>query len=303
MALGPVPVVFNQPLLRQRLARAARGDGPGNFLIQRVTEDIALRLGLIKREFALCALFGDYSSYMTPMLEALPNIGNVFSSGVTAPGIPSSFRPHMIATEEHVPLAPESINLAISPLTLQFANDLPGALIQLKRSLKPDGLFIAAFLGGDTLIELRDALLSAETDIRGGAGMRIHPRVDIRDLGALLQRAGFALPVVDSDRMTVTYRSTLHLMHDLRALGLSNVLNQSTGLPLNRSILARLEEVYKQRYPAANNRIRATFEVIYLTGWAPHDSQQRPLKPGSAQTRLADALKTHEISISDDRNK
>jgi len=297
MALGPVPVVFNQPLLRKRLARVAQGDGPDNFLIQRVAEDIALRLGLIKREFPLCALFGDYSGPMTPMLEALPNLGKVFSFGTTDPGISSSLRPHIITTQEHVPLAPETVNLVVSPLSLQFINRPSG--FQLKRSLKPDGLLIAAFLGGDTLIELRDALLSAETDIRGGAGMRIHPRVDIRDLGALLQRAGFALPVVDSDRMTVTYRSTLHLMHDLRALGLGNVLNQNTGSPLNRSILARLEEIYQQRYPAANNRISATFEVIYLTGWAPHDSQQKALRPGSAQARLADALKTHEISISE----
>jgi len=185
-------------------------------------------------------------------------------------------------------------------LTLQFANDLPGALIQLKRSLKPDGLFIGAFLGGDSLVELRDALLSAEIDIRGGAAPRVHARVDIRDLGTLLQRAGYALPVVDSDRVTVTYRSSLHLMHDLRALGLTSILVHGAGVGLNRCILKRLEEIYRDRYPAADNRIRATFEIIYLTGWAPHESQQKPLKPGSAKTRLADVFKTQEISLSNE---
>ena len=144
--------------------------------------------------------------------------------------------------------------------------------------------------------------MSADVDIRGGAAPRIHSRVDIRDLGTLLQRAGFALPVVDSDRMTVTYRSTLHLMHDLRALGLTNILAKGANSSLNRRILGRLEEIYHDRYPAANNRIYATFEVIYLTGWAPHESQQKPLKPGSAKTRLADVFKTQEISLANQPN-
>jgi len=301
MSLSPVPAIFNRQLLRKRLLRASPGQSVDNFLLQRIAEDIASRLGLIKRDFQLCAVFGDHIDHLAPALENLPNIGRLITLGDTVSEALS--QSHIIATEERLPLASESINLAISPMTLQFANDLPGALIQLKRSLKPDGLFIAAFLGGDTLIELRDALLSAESDIRGGAAPRIHPRVDIRDLGTLLQRAGFAIPVVDSDRISVTYRSATHLMHDLRALGLTSILNQGTDTSLNRRIIARLEEVYKDRYPAPGNRISATFEIIYLTGWAPHESQQRPLQPGSAKTRLADALKTKEISISDDDGK
>jgi SAM-dependent methyltransferase len=300
MALRGVPTVFNQRLLRKRLACAARSKGADNFLMRRIAEDIASRLGLIKREFQLCALFGEYSDYMAPALEGLPNLGRMISIGRIDAQAHAKHSCQILATEEHLPLANQSLNLAISPLTLQFVNDLPGALIQIKRSLKPDGVFIAAFLGGDSLCELRDALLSAEIDITGGASPRIHPRVDIRDLGALLQRAGFALPVVDSDRITVTYQSALHLMLDLRALGLTNILTQGAGAVLNRRVLARLEEVYKERYPAAGNRINATFEIIYLTGWAPHESQQTPLRPGSAKARLADALKTQEISISDD---
>jgi len=295
-----VPTVFNQQLLRKRLARAARSEDVDNFLMQRIAEDIASRLGLIKRDFQLYALFGETCDHMVAMLEDLPNLGEMISIVRIDAGAHAKHPGHIIATEEHLPLANESLNLAISPLTLQFANDLPGALIQIKRSLKPDGVFIAAFLGGDTLCELRDGLLSAEVDIMGGAAPRIHPRVDIRDLGSLLQRAGFALPVVDSDRITVTYRSVVHLMRDLRALGLTSVLTQGAGARLNRRILARLEEIYKERYPAAGNRIKATFEIIYLTGWAPHESQQMPLKPGSAKARLADALNTQEVSIFDD---
>jgi len=284
MAPRDVPVIFNQRLLSKRHMRMLGANSDDQFLMQRIAEDIASRLSLIKRNFEVCALFGDCSGTIAPELKGLPNVDRLFC---------------VSGTEEYLPLANESINLALSPLTLQHVNDLPGALIQLKRSLKPDGLFIGAILAGDTLIELRDAILSAEIDIRGGAVPRIHPRIDIRDLGALLQRAGFALPVVDSDRFTVTYRSTLHLMHDLRALGLTNVLMQGAGRSLNRDIIARLEEIYKDRYPAPNGRISATFEIIYMTGWAPHDSQQKPLKPGSASVRLADALKTQEISIPD----
>ncbi len=302
MPPGQVPEIFDQQLLRHRLRRAATGDIANDFLRQRIAEDIASRISLIKREFELCAVFGDKFAQLAEAVESLPNLDTLVSINSIAGNKTVSAHHMLVGGEERLPLANESINLAISPLTLQFANDLPGALIQLQRCLKPDGLFIGAFLGGDTLVELRDALLSAEVDIRGGATPRIHSRVDIRDLGTLLQRAGFALPVVDSDRMTVTYRSTLHLMHDLRALGLTNILAQGANSSLNRRILGRLEEIYHDRYPAADSRIRATFEIIYLTGWAPHESQQKPLKPGSAKTRMADVFKTQEISLANQPN-
>ena len=302
MPPGQVPVIFNQQLLRHRLRRAATSDFSQDFLRQRIAEDIASRISLIKREFELCVVFGDKFAQLAESLKTLPNLDTLVSINSIAPDKTVADHHILVGCEERLPLANESINLAISPLTLQFANDLPGALIQLKRSLKPDGLFIGAFPGGDTLVELRDALLSAEVDIRGGAAPRIHSRVDIRDLGTLLQRAGFALPVVDSDRITVTYHSALHLMHDLRALGLTSILAQGANSSLNRRILDRLEEIYRDRYPAANNRIRATFEIIYLTGWAPHESQQKPLKPGAAKTRLANVFNTQEISLANEPN-
>lgn len=295
-----IPLIFNQNLLRIRLERALGNGEFDNFLMQRVSEDIAMRLSAVKRDFDICTVFGDPWGHTTRSLQDLPNVGNMLAAGlvknpVCLPGIPQ-----IIGTEELLPFASESLNLAISALTLQHLNDLPGALIQLKRTLKPDGLFIGAFLGGDTLCELRDALLSAELDVRSGAAPRIFPAVDIRDLGSLLQRAGFALPVVDADRFCVTHRSATHLMHDLRNLGLTNTLVEGSRSGLSRKIIARLEEIYRSRYPASGGRIMATFEIIYLTGWAPHESQQKPLKPGSAKTRLADALKTQEFIIPDD---
>jgi len=302
MAFRDVPVIFNQRLLRKRLQRCVSGTGGDNFLMQRVAEDIAARVSLIKRQFPLGVVFGDHCGTMAAALEGMANLDRLIYINTVAPVNLLSPRLQIIGTEEHLPLANECINLAISPLTLQFLNDLPGALIQLKRALQPDGLFIAAFLGGDSLMELRDSLLCAEIDIRGGASPRVHARVDIRDLGALLQRAGFALPVVDSDKITVTYRSAKHLMHDLRDLGLTNVLSQGAGTSLNRATVKRLEEIYQDRYGTADNRIRASFEIIYMTGWTPHESQQKPLKPGSAKQRLADALNTREISISDRLN-
>ncbi len=265
--------------------------------MHRIGEDIAERLGSIKREFLTCALFGDHYGTITTALNDLPTVSKIISLSLADPGPGVRLRPQIIGTEEILPLASESLDLAISLLTLQHLNDLPGALAQLKRALKPDGLYISAILGGETLVELRNALLSAEIDARGGAVPRIYPSVDIKDLGALLQRTGFALPVVDSDKLTVTYRSTVHLMHDLRHMGLSNILLEGSGTSLNRRILAKLEENYKSRFPAPNERIKATFEIIYMTGWAPHDSQQVPLKPGSAKTRLADALKTTEFTF------
>lgn len=300
MADTGVPVIFNQQLLHKRIIRAVRNHGYEDFLIRRIAEDITSRLTLTNREFAVCALFGDHFGILAPALADVPNVHDLVLLNNINPADAPLIHPHIIGSEEQLPLAPHSINLAVLPLALQHVNDLPGALIQLKRALKPDGLLIAAILGGDTLMELRDALLSAEMAITGGAVPRIHPRVDIRDLGTLLQRAGFALPVVDSDKITVTYRSAIHLMHDLRALGLTNVLCEGAGLRLNRHIVAKLEEIYRERYPAPNGRINATFEIIYLTGWSPHESQQKPLKPGSAKMRLADVLKTQEISFSDD---
>ena len=200
------------------------------------------------------------------------------------------------ADEEALPFADGSLDLVVSALALQFVNDLPGTLIQIRRALKPDGLLLAALIGGDSLAELREAFAQAESEIEGGVSPRVAPFADLRELGALLQRAGFALPVVDSDRLTVRYQSVLDLMRDLRRMGATNVLNERRRTPLKRATLQRMAEIYARRFADADGRLRATFEIAWLSGWAPHESQQKPLKPGSAAQRLADALGTKEIS-------
>jgi SAM-dependent methyltransferase len=182
---------------------------------------------------------------------------------------------------------------------LQFVNDLPGTLIQIRRALKPNGLFLAALVGGDTLTELRQAFAAAEAEIEDGISPHVAPFVDLREMGTLLQRAGFALPVTDIDRLTVRYASPFALMHDLRRMGASNPLIERRRRPLMRATLMRMVEIYAERFSDVDGRIRATFEIVWLSGWAPHESQQQPLKPGSARRRLADALGTQEIAAAD----
>ena len=195
-----------------------------------------------------------------------------------------------------MPFRDASLDLVVSALALQFVNDLPGALVQIRRALKPDGLFLAALLGGETLTELRQAFAAAESDVEGGISPRVAPFADLRELGALLQRAGFALPVTDTDRLVVRYDTVFDLMHDLRRMGATNALLDRRRTPLKRATLMRMAEIYAQRFADADGRVRATFEIVWLSGWAPHPRQQQPLKPGSASTRLADALGTQEIS-------
>jgi hypothetical protein len=184
-------------------------------------------------------------------------------------------------------------------LSLQLVNDLPGVLAQVRRALKPDGLLLAAMLGGNTLFELRTALLAAEEEVEGGASPRVAPFADVRDLGGLLQRAQFALPVVDAETVVVTYADPLALMRELRGMGAANVLRARSRKPLRRATLLRSLEIYAQRFGLAGGRIPATFEILTLTGWAPHESQQKPLQPGSAKMRLADALRTTEHPAGD----
>ena len=187
------------------------------------------------------------------------------------------------ADEEALPFRDGALDLVVSALSLQFVNDLPGALVQIRRALRPDGLFLAALAGGDTLTELRQAFAQAEAEIEDGISPRVAPFADLRELGALLQRAGFALPVTDVDRLTVRYASPLALMHDLRRMGATNALVERRRQPLRRATLTRMIEIYGERFADADGRIRATFEIVWLSGWAPHESQQQPLRPGSAQ--------------------
>ncbi|MGA8936113.1 MAG: methyltransferase domain-containing protein, partial [Pseudolabrys sp.] len=204
--------------------------------------------------------------------------------------------PRVVADEEALPFADSSLDLVTSVLALQFVNDLPGTLIQIRRALKPDGLLLAALVGGESLAELREAIAIAESEIEGGVSPRVAPFVDVGELGALLQRTGFALPVIDNERLVVRYASAVALMHDLRRMGATNVLFERRRKPLKRATLDRTAAIYAERFADADGRLRASFDIVWLSGWTPHESQQKPLKPGSAARRLADALGTREIS-------
>ena len=281
------PLVFDRALLRRRrlLARAL---GPETFLIDRVAADLSERLGAVLRQFDLAVDLGTPSDAVRVALAGDAYIGTV----IAACRLPGA---DVVADEEALPFRDGSLDLVVSALALQFVNDLPGALIQIRRALKPDGLFLAAMPGGDTLTELRQAFAAAETEMEGGVSPHVAPFTDVREMGALLQRAGFALPVTDVERLTVRYSSPFILMSELRRMGATNVLAERRRTPLRRATLARMAEIYAQRFADRDGRIRATFEVIWLSGWAPHESQQKPLRPGSAQARLADALGTREI--------
>jgi SAM-dependent methyltransferase len=193
--------------------------------------------------------------------------------------------------DETLTLAPASIDLAVSALAFQFVNDLPGALAQIRRALKPDGLLLAAMIGGDTLTELRQSFAAAEAECEGGVSPRVAPFADLRDIGSLLQRAGFALPVTDLDRVVVRYDHALALMADLRRMGATNILVERRRTPTRRATLWRMAQIYGERFADPDGRIRATFDGVWLSGWAPHESQPTPLQPGSAKASLEAAVK------------
>jgi SAM-dependent methyltransferase len=227
-------------------------------------------------------------------LSAPEQIGLWVQAGLSEPRLQGVSGPRLVADEERLPFREASLDLAVSLLSLHWTNDLVGALVQVRRALKPDGLFIGALFGGATLTELRQALLIAESEIGRAVGPRVSPFADGFDGAALLQRAGFTLPVADVDRVTVRYEHPIRLMADLRAMGETSVLADGARAPLSRAVLARTAEVYAERFALPDGRIPATFEIVTLTGWAAHESQQQPLKPGSAKMRLADALKVTE---------
>jgi SAM-dependent methyltransferase len=202
----------------------------------------------------------------------------------------------VVADEEALPFAGASFDLVFSVLALQWVNDLPGTLVQIRRVLKPDGLLLAVIAGGETLGELRQSLAAAEAETDAGASPRVSPFVDVRTLGSLLQRAGLALPVTDIDRLTVRYASLAGLFRDLRAMGATNALIERRRAPLRRATLARANEIYAERFADADGHLRATFDLLWMSAWAPAASQPQPLKPGSAKTRLAEALHTKERS-------
>jgi NADH dehydrogenase [ubiquinone] 1 alpha subcomplex assembly factor 5 len=287
--------IFDRRLLHQRRNRAAADAGAHEFLLARAADDIVERLSAIRRTFPAALNLGAHHGLLGRRLRELPGIELVIDMDPSPRMLAQCDGPRVQADEEALPFADGSLDLVVSGLALQVVNDLPGTLIQIRRALKPDGLLLAAMLGGATLNELRTSLLAAEADIEGGASPHVAPFADVRDLGSLLQRAQFALPVTDADTVTVTYPHPLALMHELRAMGASNVLRQRSRRPLRRATLARAMEIYAERFELENGRVPATFEIITLTAWAPHESQQKPLQPGTARVRLADALGTREL--------
>ena len=294
--MDTAPHVFDRALVRGRIERALRS-GFASFLLERAAADLEERLGAVTRPFQ------DALDIGTPTSVAAE------AGGRARPGLPV-FRlaPALsspggglgiVGDEEALPIAPGSVDLAVSLLALQAANDLPGALVQIRRALRPDGLLLACLFGGDTLTELRQSFAAAESEIEGGASPRVAPFADVRALGGLLQRAGFALPVVDLETVTVRYGNAFRLMADLRQMGLTNSLAQRRRTPLRRATLVRMAEIYAERFADPDGRIRATFDIVWVSGWAPHESQQKPLRPGSARARLADALGVPEHKVGD----
>jgi SAM-dependent methyltransferase len=270
------PRLFDRALLRTRVDRAARAQ-PATFLLDRVGEDLAERLNAVTREFS--------------------DVADVWTSGEALSKLPrdrfkSAIQIGLQDSEaETLPFRPQSLDLVVSALAFQFANDLPGVLAQIRRALRPDGLLLAAMLGGDTLTELRQSFAAAESELEGGVSPRVAPFADLRDIGALLQRAGLALPVTDVDRIVVRYDNAFALMADLRRMGATNVLIERRRTPTRRATMLRMAQIYAERFADADGRIRATFDVIWLSAWAPHESQQKPLKPGSAKVSLEEAMK------------
>lgn len=285
--------IFDRSLLDRRRRRAARDPetAGARFLLAAVAEELAERLSLVERRFAVAVDLAGHSGEMAARLRARGQVDEVLR--IERDEALLGFPPGglgVVADEEALPLRDDSVDLIVSTLSLHLTNDTPGTLVQARRALKPDGLMLAALLGGDTLHELRTALLVAETEVLGGASPRVCPFVDIRDAGALLQRAGLALPVTDQDRIVVRYGSMFELMRDLRQMGMANMLAERSRRPTPRRLFFRAAEIYAERFADPDRRLRATFDVVYLSGWKPHESQQKPLRPGSAKASLADAL-------------
>lgn len=295
-------LLFDRHLLRQRRDAAARDFAQADFLVREASAALADRLADVNRSFPVALDLGCHGGELAARIHGSRGIETTVCcdlSAAFAALASSRERPALVADEERLPFADASFDLVMSALNLHWVNDLPGALIQIRRILKPDGLFLASLFGGETLTELRQAWLAAEAEIEGGAGPRVSPFADLRDAAGLLQRAGFALPVADIDTITVTYADAFALMRELRKMGEANTLAGRRRSPTRRETLFRAAEIYAERFAEPDGRIRATFQMIHLTGWAPHESQQQPLRPGSARTRLADALDTVERPAGD----
>ena len=294
--------IFDRRAVRRHRERAAGTLSAHDFLLREVAGRLAERLDDVTRRFPLALDLGCHDGALGRALAGRGGIETLIQADLSpamARKASEAGRPALAADEEALPFAEASFDAVFSLLSLHWVNDLPGALIQVRRALKPDGLFLAALLGGETLKELRAALIAAEAEVEGGASPRVSPFADVRDLGGLLQRAGFALPVADVDDIAVSYPDAFKLMADLRGMGEANALSDRRKSLSRRATLMRAAELYAERHAGADGRVPATFQVIYLTAWAPHGSQPKPLAPGSARSRLAEALGSEERPAGD----
>lgn len=294
---GTVPEgarVFDRRRVRLNRARAAAGFASADFLVREVADRLADRLEDIRRTFPLALDLGCHRGEFGQVLAGRGGIERLIQADLSPEMAAFAGGSAIACDEELLPFAEGSLDAVFSCLSLHWVNDLPGALIQIRRALKPDGLFLAALFGGETLVELRQAWLEAESIVEGGAGPRVSPFADLRDAAGLLQRAGFALPVADADRLTVTYPNALALMRELKAMGEANAQVERRRSPTRRDTLAAAAALYQQRFAEPDGRVRATFQVIHMIGWAPSADQPKALRPGSAAQRLADALGTRE---------
>ncbi|MHA1190190.1 MAG: methyltransferase domain-containing protein [Alphaproteobacteria bacterium] len=297
MSKNTPPDIIDRYLLRQRIARAMRertGNAAGDtdWLMRETVADLAARLEIVERRFDQALALDDQTGAITAMLNRSPRVGCVATLMMTSGAAvePATAASIAFADAERLPVANASVDLIVSALTLQWVNDLPGTLVQIRRALRPDGLFLAALPGGETLTELRQSFAEAELQQRGGISPRVMPFVDIRDMGALLQRAGFALPVCDNDRLNVRYSGAPALFADLKAMGATNSLAQRDRLPTTRGLLERVTAAYSARHSDPDGRVRATFDILSVSGWAPHESQQKPAARGSGTVSLAAIL-------------
>ncbi len=284
--------LFDRQLLQKRRQRALKQASltKCDYLLNYVIEDIIDRISIIKRVFPLALNYGCHTNQLSQSLAKLDQVGSIISTDSLLKITQTLPSPRVVADEEFFPFVNSSFDLIISPLNLQWINDLPGTLTQIFKGLKPDGVFIGATLGQKSLWELRHCLLQAEEELLGGASPRVAPFADIKDLGHLLQRAGFTLPVTDRDVLKVTYPTTTQLMHEIRQMGAANNLINRSKKTVQRALFQRVEELYHQHFAQQPGKITATFEVIYLSGWAPHPEQQKPLRPGSAKVSLTDVF-------------
>lgn len=292
-----IPQLFDTVAQRHNRSRAAKRYAEFNFLKQEAAMRLADRVELVRRHFPLCLDFGAHDGTLASTLAPLQKTGRIIQADPSPAfaRMAASKGPAVATDYARLPFAPSQFDAVFSCLTLHWVDDLPGLLTQMRALLKPDGMLLVSLFGGNSLHELRSALAAAESEIDGGLSPRTAPMADIRDVGALLGRAGLALPVADADRLTITYPHMFRLMEDLRGMGEQNALIGRVRRPTSRKVFMRAAEIYQAEFGRPDGTIPASFEIITLTGWAPHESQQKPLRPGAATKRLADGLDSIEL--------